>query len=166
MMADGNDRRETPMARAKEKPGPARYADYRTDFQQWSVDQAGLLRSGNVHAIDLPNVIEELESMGREQEHALASSYRVLLMHLLKWAHQPARRTRSWSNTIGRERANIEDREDMNRSLAARAGELVDWAYPRAVRDASRETGLPKAAFPETCPYSLDQLRDPDFLPE
>lgn len=154
------------MARAKEKPSPARYADHKTDFQQWSVDQADLLRSGNVHAIDLPNVIEELESMGREQEHALASSYRVLLMHLLKWVHQPAKRTRSCSNTIGRERANIEDREDMNRSLAARAHELVDWAYPRAVRDAARETGMPRSAFPETCPFSLDQLRNPDFLPE
>jgi hypothetical protein len=111
-------------------------------------------------------VIEELESMGREQEHALASSYRVLLMHLLKWTHQSSKRTRSWSNTIGRERANIEDREDMNRSLAARAHELVAWAYPRAVRYAARETGLPRSAFPETCPFSLDQLRNPDFLPE
>ncbi|SDW38538.1 DUF29 family protein [Thiocapsa roseopersicina] len=38
--------------------------------------------------------------------------------------------------------------------------------YPKAVRDAARESGLPETAFPGTCPYALEQILAPGFLPE
>ena len=54
----------------------------------------------------MQNVAEELEALGNEQASALRSSYRILLLHLLKWRYQPKRRTRSWAGTIVRERVN------------------------------------------------------------
>jgi hypothetical protein len=33
------------------------------------------------------------------------------------------------------------------------------------MRDASVETGIPKECFPE-CPFTFEQLMDPDFFPE
>ncbi|MFB1489037.1 MULTISPECIES: DUF29 family protein [unclassified Thiocapsa] len=38
--------------------------------------------------------------------------------------------------------------------------------YPKAVRDASRESGLPEMAFPDTSPYGLDEILASGFLPE
>ena len=33
------------------------------------------------------------------------------------------------------------------------------------VREEAAETGLGAGMFPKTCPYTIDQLLDPDFLP-
>lgn len=151
---------------AKAKPRFPDPADIEDDFYAWCFQQAELLRQRRFAEADLPNVIEELESMGREQRHALSSSYRLLISHLLKWQFQPQLRSRSWSVTIERERANIEEREEDNRSLAADAKRIIEGAYSRAVREAMKDTDVPKTTFPAECPYTLDQLRDPDWMPK
>jgi hypothetical protein len=41
-------------------------------------------------------------------------------------------------------------------------------AYAKARRDfrkAAAETGLPISSFPEECPFTSEQVLDPDFLP-
>ena len=43
--------------------------------------------------------------MGAEQYDKLESALEVLLMHMLKWDHQPERRSRSWSLTIQEQQA-------------------------------------------------------------
>ena len=154
------------MALAKEKPLYPNPADIEDDFYGWCYEQAELLRLRRFAEVDLPNVIEELESMGKEQRHALRSSYRLIIAHMLKWQFQPDRRARSWERTIIRERINIHDREKDNKSLANQAGELAGEAYKSAVLMAAKETGLPQGTFPASCPYTLDQLRDPDWRPE
>lgn len=155
------------MAEAKRKPPLyPEPADIHDDVFRWCFEQAELLRQHRFTEIDLPNVIEELEDMGSEQRHALAASYRLLVSHLLKWQFQPEMRSRSWDVTIDRERASIEEREADNRSLARSAGEIVEAAYSKAVREATKDMGLPKKAFPTACPYTLEQLRDPEWMPE
>jgi Domain of unknown function DUF29 len=154
------------MGLAKEKPLYRNPADIEDDFYAWCFEQAELLRQKRFSEADLPNVIEELESMGREQRSALKSSYRILIVHLLKWQFQPSRRARSWELTIVRERNNIADREEDNRTLRNEAASIVDEVYRRAARQAARETKVPIATFPADCPYTLDQLRDPDWMPE
>lgn len=154
------------MAQAKEKPLFPRPIDIEDDFGAWGFQQAELLRQRRFAEADIANIIEELESMGREQRLALMSSYRLLISHLLKWQFQPDHRTRSWAVTITRERANIEEREGINPSLAAEMKRIVQDVYPKAVREAMRDTDLPRTAFPAECPYGLDFLRDHDALPE
>lgn len=154
------------MAQAKEKPLYPTPADIEDDFYLWCLQQAETLRQKRFAEADLPNLIEELESMGREQRHALASSYRLLISHLLKWQFQPQLRSRSWAVTISRERANIAEREADNRTLAADAKRIVEEVYRNAVREAVKETDLPGSTFPAECPYSLDFLRDHDRMPD
>ena len=69
---------------------------YDRDFYSWSLEQARLVREGRRDAVGRENVAEEVESSGREQFSKLESAFRVLLLHVLKWDHQPARRSRSW----------------------------------------------------------------------
>jgi hypothetical protein len=154
------------MATAKPTSIAEPPASYDSDFAAWSFEQAALARSRKLAEMDWPNLIEELESLGNEPRHSLTSSYRILLVHLLKWSHQPQRRSRSWRATIVRERGNIADRERTNRSLAAKAEEIVQEAYRRARKGTAAETGLPLMVFPEDCPFTLDELRDEEYLPD
>jgi hypothetical protein len=154
------------MGLAKEKPLYPDAADIEDDFYLWCYQQAELLRQKRCAEADLPNVIEELEGMARSERKALRSSYCLLISHLLKWQFQPQLRTRSWKATITRERGNIREGEDENPSLRKDAKNIVEDAYRLAVQEASDETDLPRNTFPFDCPYTLDQLRDPDWMPE
>jgi hypothetical protein len=138
---------------------------YEADFYAWIHEQTDLLKQRKHTAFDYDNLIEEISSMGNELEHALTSSYRLVMLHLLKWQFQPQFRGASWEITISRERDNIESREEDKPSLKAKASDFVAKAYVRARRSAAKETGLPLSTFPEICPYTLDQLRDFDWMP-
>ncbi len=139
---------------------------YDKDGYAWSKRQADLLRQRRFTEIDLANVIEEIESVGRSERRALKSTYRVLIQHLLKWQYQAERRSRSWADTIRTQRTNIESDEEDSPSLKRETDAILAAAYRLARRDAADETGLPLSTFPETCPYTADQLRNRDFLPE
>ena len=73
---------------------------YEQDFLLWIETTANLLRAGKLTEIDIANLIEEIESMGRSEKRELKNRLIVLLMHLLKWKYQPGKRSESWKNTI------------------------------------------------------------------
>lgn len=73
-------------------------ADYERDFYSWLMEQARFISEGRWSAVDRDNIAEEIESLGREQFAKLESALRVLLLHLLKWDHQPDSRSRNWSS--------------------------------------------------------------------
>ena len=139
---------------------------YEQDFYVWLMEQATHIRAKEWEALDIDNLAEELEALGREQRHAIRSHLRILLIHLLKWACQPERRSESWRHSIGNARAEIEGRLEMSPSLRRELPDLLAWAYPRARRATADESGIPPTRFPETCPWSTEQVQDEDFLPE
>jgi len=102
--------------------------------------------------------------LGDEQRHAVQSHRCILLAHLLKWRYQPQRRRR-WQTSVLNARTEITWCLERNPSLHTWA-EMLAWAYPRARQLAASETGLPRATFPEACPWTIAQLQDEDFLPE
>jgi hypothetical protein len=136
---------------------PAR-ADYGRDFYSWSLEQARLVREGRWDAVDRENVAEEIESLGREQFNKLESALRVLLLHMLKWDHQPERRTRSWALSIKDQRLEFEQILEDNPGLKSRQDEALARAYRRARIAAAKETGLDEETFPSACPYSWDDV--------
>ena len=138
---------------------------YERDFYLWCYRQAELLRLRRFAEADLPNIVEELESMGRSDRRALESSYRLLISHLLKWEFQPQLRTPSREITIARERTHIEQLEQQSPSLERQAAAIVEGVYRRARKEAEIETGLPRSTFPPQIPYTLDELRDDDWMP-
>lgn len=79
-------------------------ATYGNDFYSWTQQQAALLKSGQFSELDLANLIEEIESLGRSEKRELESRLTVLLLHLLKWQYQPVRRSRSWELSIDEQR--------------------------------------------------------------
>ncbi|QVL49292.1 MAG: DUF29 domain-containing protein [Thiocapsa sp.] len=141
-------------------------ADYDQDFCAWIARNVALLRAGRVSEVDAENIAEELESMGKRDLRQLRSRLQVLTMHLLKWQFQPELQSKSWLATIDHQRDEIEALLLDSPSLRPSLGAALAMIYPKAVRDASRESGLPEMAFPDTCPYRLDEMLAPGFLPE
>lgn len=84
-------------------------AEYDRDFYTWSQEQARLIREGGWSELDRANVAEEIESLGREQFSKLESALRVVLIPMLKWDHQPERRSRSWALSIAAQRIELDD---------------------------------------------------------
>lgn len=141
-------------------------ADYEEDFYAWTVEQARLLRSGELAGIDVENIAEEIESMGRSDQRQIKSRLIVLLAHLLKWQMQPEMRSTSWSGTIREQRRKIEDLLSESPSLRPTVPEVLSRAYPEAREDAAEESGLAETAFPEACPFTPEEVLSRAFLPE
>jgi hypothetical protein len=144
---------------------------YEDDVYSWCLEQAAALRRA-AHArvplpepIDFLNVAEEIESLGVSQLRELWSRYRVLLIHLLKWQHQPSGRTRDWRTTIRRERDEITELLAMSPGLEAKREAELAAAYDGARSIAAIETGLPERRFPEPCPYMLAQVESAAYWP-
>ena len=138
-------------------------AEYTRDVYTWSQEQADLIRGGRFDEIDRDNIAEEIESVGRTEFSKLESALRVLMLHMLRWDHQPERRGRSWSLTISEQRLRLQDVLGDNPGLRPRIGEAIDRAYARARLRATRETGLASQTFPEACPYSFDEITKRQF---
>lgn len=154
------------MTEVKERPPAITDAGYDDDFSLWIDRQVDLLRTGRYAELDLPHLIEEIEDTGKEKRRALISSYRLVIFYLLKWAYQPTHRSRSWALTLVRERTNIDYLEEENPSLAVKAIDFMPKVYVQARREAHIETGLPLKIFPADCPFTIDELRDGEFMPE
>jgi hypothetical protein len=136
------------------------------DYYAWALETAERLRAGRLSEVDLNDVAEELEDMGKAQRHALASYLKVLMVHLLKWRFQPSFRGVSWRLSISNARDEIAELLEDSPSLRRKIGELVARRYPAARNRAALETGLPEETFPRTCPFSEDQILDSAYWPD
>ncbi len=139
---------------------------YDEDFVAWSSEQAALLRAGRWAELDIDHIAEEIESLGRSDRRALASHVQVVLLHLLKWQFQPSLRGSSWRQSIRNGRIRIAKLVKESPSLRRELPGFVTDEYQAARADAADETGLPLTAFPQDCPYTVEQILDPEFVPE
>ncbi|MCP5451753.1 MAG: DUF29 domain-containing protein [Gammaproteobacteria bacterium] len=140
---------------------------YETDFYQWTQQQAALMRQGEFNRVDLDieNIAEEIESMGRRDRYALRSYLHNILMHLLKWQHQPERRETSWRLSIKNGRHQVDILVEDSPSLQGRIPDLIAKEYTQARENAALETGLPLATFPELCSFTVEQITG-DYWPD
>jgi hypothetical protein len=141
---------------------------YDTDFYAWTQEQADLLRQGRLEELDLVNLIEELETLGRSEFEAFESAIHRLTQHLLKWQYQPERRefSRSWLLTISEQRRRIIKKLRQNPSFKTRLAEAITEGYQDGRESAAIEADKPLDLFPEQCPYTWEQMIDKDWLPD
>ena len=137
---------------------------YDEDFAAWTSETARQLRAGRFAEIDVEHVAEEIEDMGKREKRELLSRLTVLVTHLLKWKWQADKRTPSWQSTIATQRVEIRKLLGQSPSLRGVIGASVAEVYSDAVESASIETGLPADTFPATCPFSVDQILEPNVL--
>jgi hypothetical protein len=142
--------------------------DYDQDFYAWTQTQAALLREGKASDLDHENLADEIESLGKRDRRELGSRLEVLVMHLLKWRHQPAGRARgsSWGRTIRTQRTEISALLADSPSLRPYGPTLLALRYPKARQAALEDMALPEVAVPGACPWSFTQVLDEAFWPE
>jgi len=152
------------MARAKEEVR-GDTGLYERDYCLWVEEQVRLLREGRLDRLDVAHLIDEVEDLGRSQKDAVTSNLVVVLKHLLKYQHQPRRRSRSWLGSIAEHRRRLRKGFQNSPSLRGHARDEFAECYQDARRQAAVETGLPVEVFSDQPPYTLEQSLDPDFLP-
>jgi hypothetical protein len=146
---------------------PSPTPSYDTDVYGWAETQARHIRAGRFDQVDWDRVVEEIEGLGSSEYDAVESALRVLMIHLLKWDHQPSFRSRSWFNTIREQHRQYRRRVDRNPGLKSRLEEIRTEAYRQARVAAEAETGISQSVFPldppgwnviENPPVSLDDI--------
>ena len=151
------------MSDVKTSSRPA--AAYDTDFYAWTQDQAEKIRARRHNELDWENLAEEIESVGRSEKRQLRSRLEVVLLHLLRWQHQPAKRKYGWRVTIGYQRRMINSILKDSPSLRRFPSEVIGDCYQTARIKAIDETDLSAETFPLSCSYALDEILDDAFFP-
>jgi hypothetical protein len=144
--------------RARPKQGDL----YEEDFYVWTGVQAEHLRARRFAALDLANLIEEVEGLGDAKKSAVLSNSSVVIEHLLKLQHSPATDPRAgWIDSILKHRTHLEF--DLTPRLRQILADELPRVYAIARRNADRGLrahGEVAAgnALPATCPYTVDQI--------
>ncbi|MGF1602117.1 MAG: DUF29 domain-containing protein [Thermosynechococcaceae cyanobacterium] len=139
---------------------------YDTDFVEWIDEAVTLLKQGKFSELDVANLIEEVEDLGKRDKRAAYSNLKVVLLHLLKWQFQSDKRSASWHSSIQEHRQCIQQILKDSPSLKNYLKQEYRNCYNDARELASIETRLPLNTFPAECPYAVEQAQDSEFLPE
>ncbi len=140
------------------RSGPPLTDLYETDPYSWGLQQAQLLRDGQLDLIDRLNIADEIADVSKREARATRSAIRLVLQHLLKWDAQPDRRSRSWTLSIRIHRRDALRQIESNPGLRPLLSALVAEAYADARDAALAETDLPESALSEACPYGWDEI--------
>lgn len=139
---------------------------YESDFYVWTQEQARLLRERRWDDLDLENLIDEVESVGRSDKREIESRLAILIAHLLKWKFQPGGRGNSWRNTISEQRRRLAMIVDDSPSLGSYLKKEAIESYRAARLKAADQTGIAFGLLPEECPFTPEQVMDGKFFPE
>ncbi|MBF2056933.1 MAG: DUF29 domain-containing protein [Cyanobacterium sp. T60_A2020_053] len=139
---------------------------YELDDYQWLEENIKLLKAKMFHEIDLENLIEELEDLGKERKNAVESLLQQIIRHLLMyqyWHDERERNANHWEGEIYsfRDQLNHKLTTNLHNHLISK----LDNIYDRALGYVIRKTCLSINIFPTNCPYTLAQLLDIDYLP-
>jgi Domain of unknown function DUF29 len=147
---------------------PPASALYEEDFPLWAERQAALLRARRFDELDLDNLIEEVEDLSRRERDAVESHVETVLEHLLKLQlSNAARPRRGWLVTVDRQRAKLARKltTTLRNHLEAELPALYA-GLRRPVRRQLERNHVSADALPAACPYTLDQILDPDWYPD
>lgn len=141
---------------------------YEQDFYSWIQTTLQLLQERKFDQLDLENLIEEIDSMGKSERQGLKSRLVVLIEHLLKlkyWTNEKANNARGWRNTVVEQRRQILYTLEDSPSLKPFLEEIFLKSYQDARNDTLKKYQLPRTLFPEDSPFLLSDILDPDFIP-
>ncbi len=140
---------------------------YEIDDYLWIEETVKLLKAKDLDNLDLDNLIEELEDLGRNNLNKVRSLLRQIIIHILLlqyWEEEYESNYRNWEGEI------IAFRDDLNNSLTTtlknKLSEELDHIYNVSVKLVSKKIELSVDIFLDNCPYSLEQLLDDNWYPK
>ena len=142
---------------------------YDQDLHLWLVKTADLLKKKRFEELDLENLIEEIESMGKRERRELANRLTTIIEHLLKltyWTEVKEENARGWRVTIVEQRRQIIRLLADSPSLKTWLEEIFLECYEAARRDTIKANYLPENIFPLQPFLTVEELLNLDYLPE
>ena len=136
---------------------------YEDDIYTWVQEQVALLRAGHVEALDLAQIADELNDVALAEYYRLQSAIEVVILHMLKWDHQPERRSRSWALSIAEHRERICLVLRKSPGLKSSRDEARQNGFRLARLRAAREMRRSLKSLPADCPYIWDDILDRPF---
>ncbi|MEY2977021.1 MAG: DUF29 domain-containing protein [Prochlorotrichaceae cyanobacterium] len=128
---------------------------YEQDFLLWSEDTVAKLRARDFENLDLENLIEEVESLGRSDRKELLSRLVVIFEHLLKRLYvQLPEDYNGWERTVRTQRTDLRFLIKSSPSLKSIWNEYVQEAWSVALETVRED--YPQVTFPDRFPYSTD----------
>ncbi len=146
---------------------PSAVSLYEEDYVEWLDVTLAQLQNRDLQHLDWEHLIEEVEALGREQRHKVESYSLKLLIHLLLYQYWQTEKNwsgRGWENEIDNFRLELEILLE-SKVLYNYLLTVLDKNYQKARKNAIRKSQLPAELFPQTCPYTIEQMLDADWLP-
>ncbi len=137
---------------------------YDQDYALWIEETVKKLKSGDFSQIDLENLIEEVESLGRRDKRELKSRLITLFEHALKRRYVPLPDCyRGWEVTIKRTQSKLKDILEDSPSFSNLLIEIYDKCYQEALENVQIEYDV---KFPDVCPFpnDINELLNQRFL--
>lgn len=129
--------------------------DYNHDLSSWLTQQIVYLKSKQFDKLDIENLIEEIESVGKSERRSIESYFVILIGHMLKIRCQPEMFSRSWISSVGNSRRQIKKILEDSPSLKRELENLYNKAWDDGLTLAIEDTGMKRHKFPTACPWSL-----------
>jgi hypothetical protein len=141
---------------------------YDRDLNLWLETAIAQLKAGELHNLDIKNLIEELEGLAGRDRRELKQRLTRLLEHLLKRCYVKSEYDfAGWVETIDRTRNAIRDILNQSPSLKnyVNSPELFEDAFDDALRLVRRNQGYKSVQFPDSWQYSreIDKILTIDF---
>jgi hypothetical protein len=137
---------------------------YEIDDQQWLLETINLLKQKKFNELDLENLIEELETLGRSEKNAVESLLEQIMRHLLLyqyWIEEHPSNANHWHSEISGFRTQL--RRKLTKNLRNHLIDNKETLYQDALKFVIPKTNF-KVDFPQQCPYTLEQLLDENYL--
>jgi 5-methylthioribose kinase len=137
---------------------------YEIDDSQWLEETVNLLKNHQFKELDLENLIEELEDLGKEKKNAVVSLLEQIIRHLLLWQYWTSE---SENNSVHWQGEIYTFRTQLNRKITTNLRNYLDSELDSIYKDALGFVKIKtqnSVNFPSECPYSLTQLLDIQWL--
>ena len=136
---------------------------YETDEHLWLEETIRCLKENRLQDLDLENLIEELESLGKRDKNRVSSFLEQIIRHLLLlqyWEAEQERNGNHWRAEVQSFRTQL--KRYLTTNLSNYLEKEIDSIYQAALGYVREKTGH-TVSFPHHCPYSLQQLCEEDF---
>jgi hypothetical protein len=128
---------------------------YDRDYLLWTEDIVNKLRAKDFDQLDLENLIEEIEDLGRSEKKQLKNRLATLLEHLLKCLYvDMPQEFNGWERTIREQRRRIKFELEDSPSLKSIWDKSFDSAWRFALETVRED--YPECQFPDTWQLSCD----------
>lgn len=128
---------------------------YESDYLLWTQETIAQLKNRDFNHLDMENLIEEIEDLGRSRKDQLKSRLNTLLEHLLKRLYvMMPQEFNGWERTIREQRKRLDWLLDENPSLKTIWNDSFDIAWRYALKDIRED--YPQFQFPDLWPFSRD----------